>query len=1259
MQHFTNIFKLSKTLRFELKLVGKTAENFANFTQTTTFQNDKKRFDAYPNAKSLIDEYHKNFIEDVLCDAEFEWQALADAVENFQKNKNEKSKTALEDEQKKMRKAVAEKFTKNNENYKKLFGKELFSELLPNLIKTFDNHEKKQNAEETVKIFDKFTTYFTGFHENRKNIYKEDGTTAIAHRVVNENFPKFLANIKLFEKLPDKLKNEAKNELKEFLNGAKLEDFFTLDSFNFFLTQGGIERYNAVLGGISEKAGSKKTKGLNETLNLAFQQGKIEKKFKFQPLFKQILSEREATSFAPTGFENQDELKDVVSKFKNENLDVALEQIRLNLQNIEIYDFYDFSKIFVPAKEQANFSKEIFGRWDAVRDAFLKKIETEKKKPLTETQADTEQRKIKKRDYSLSEIDGVLQKEETARSGDWFERISNFTKTKFDELFSRINFGENFQENKTAALPLKEFLDDVQKLYRLLKLLDYRGECETDGEFYAVLSEILQTLEPVVPLYNNARNFVTKKPGEVKKIKLNFENPTLACGWDANKEKDNHAVIFRKDGNYFLGIFNPKNKPKFDKTENAQGECYEKMVYKLLPGPNKMLPKVFFSNKWRDKFTVPEEIQQGYRDEKHKKGSSFDKKFLHSLIDWFKSQIAIHEDWKNFNFKFSDTRSYESIDEFYKEVETGGYKLTFSSVSVKQIDEFVNSGKLYLFQIYNKDFATNATGRKNLHTLYWEQLFSEENLQDTVLKLNGEAELFFRPKNENLRRISHAKNSFLVNRTTKNAKPIPENLYQEIYKFKNGFQSEISNEAKALLDSGEVICKKATHEIVKERRFHEDKFLFHCPITLNFRANESEKLNEKVCDYIKEKDGICIIGLDRGERHLLYLSLIDQNGKIKLQKTLNLVSQKRGDGEIKVDYHAKLAHIEGERDEARKNWQNIANIKELKEGYLSNVIHEIAHLMVKHNAIVVLEDLNFGFKRGRFKVEKQVYQKFEKMLIEKLNFLVFKEKVASECGGVLKAFQLTSKFESFAKLGKQCGFLFYTQAAYTSKIDPVTGFVNLFDTRYKSVEASREFFAKFDEIKFNAQNGYFEFVVSDYSKFNPKALKQSWKICTFGSRIENFKENEKWQSREVNLSDKFRELFDKFKTSDLKAEILAQTDATFFRQLLRLFGLTVQLRNSFVGSDVDYICSPVADKNGEFFDSRKELAKIENGEVAALPCDADANGAYNIARKGALILKKIKQAEAKDANLTISNAEWFEFINGNENGILPKNNTHK
>lgn len=51
-----------------------------------------------------------------------------------------------------------------------------------------------------------------------------------------------------------------------------------------------------------------------------------------------------------------------------------------------------------------------------------------------------------------------------------------------------------------------------------------------------------------------------------------------------------------------------------------------------------------------------------------------------------------------------------------------------------------------------------------------------------------------------------------------------------------------------------------------------------------------------------------------------------------------------------------------------------------------------------------MEDLNFGFKRGRFGVEKQVYQKFENMLISKLNFLCDKNVAFDSEGRILRAY---------------------------------------------------------------------------------------------------------------------------------------------------------------------------------------------------------------------------------------------------------------
>ena len=144
---------------------------------------------------------------------------------------------------------------------------------------------------------------------------------------------------------------------------------------------------------------------------------------------------------------------------------------------------------------------------------------------------------------------------------------------------------------------------------------------------------------------------------------------------------------------------------------------------------------------------------------------------------------------------------------------------------------------------------------------------------------------------------------------------------------------------------------------------------------------------------------------------------LDKNEKIVYQKSLNEIINEYKSIKYSTNYHALLNKKEKEREIAREDWKNIENIKELKEGYMSQVIHILVELMRKYNAIIVIEDLNKGFKNSRIKVEKQVYQKFEKMFIDKLNYLVFKDEPKESEGGVLNAYQLTNKFETFNKIG--------------------------------------------------------------------------------------------------------------------------------------------------------------------------------------------------------------------------------------------------
>lgn len=123
------------------------------------------------------------------------------------------------------------------------------------------------------------------------------------------------------------------------------------------------------------------------------------------------------------------------------------------------------------------------------------------------------------------------------------------------------------------------------------------------------------------------------------------------------------------------------------------------------------------------------------------------------------------------------------------------------------------------------------------------------------------------------------------------------------------------------------------------------------------------------------------------------------------------------------------------------------------------------------------------------------------------------------------------------------------------------------------------------------------------------------------------------------LTDAFKKAFDAVGIDiygNLKEQICALKERKQLEPLMHLMKLLVQMRNSKPNSETDYLLSPVADENGIFYDSRT------CGEQ--LPKDADANGAYNIARKGLWALRQIQESkEGERPNLAIKNKDWLNF----------------
>ena len=1169
---FTNCYSLSKTLRFELRPVGKTLEYIQN---AGFLAEDEQRAEDYKKMKKIMDRYHKQFIEESLIKVEHE--KLNVELQNYIKVKDDKDKKKTS--QGNLRNIIIKCF-----NTERLLGKKLIKEELEKM-----NLTDKERA--LIESFKNWTTYFTGFNKNRRNLYtNEEKITAIAYRLINDNLPKFINNIKVFE------------EIKTIITDID-DTYFKIENYSNFLTQSKIDKYNEMIGGYTEKDGIK-IQGLNEKINLHNQRNN-NKLPKFTPLYKMILSDKEKLSWLPEKFEDSRELLEAVSEYYKSASEI-IEELRKILKKLEECDL---NKIYIKNDTGlTDISKRIFKNWNEIADRIKNTYQQKSKEKQEKYQERTEKEFNKQDSFSIAFIDNIIKSNSVK---DYFLKTDKFdiiTKkyANVQNLLATKYEGDLKQKDGDVE-KLKEFLDSINELLWFVKPLSGTGEeSNRDTLFYGEFEKLYTKLAKIIPLYNKVRNYVTQKPYSTEKIKLNFSNSTLAAGWDRNKEKDNTTILLRKDGCYYLAIMNKSQNRLFKNIEESQKEpCYEKMEYKLLQEPYKMLPKVFFPKKRKAEYQAPQDLA-------NKETRKNDSK---KLIDFYKTNIPKYNngDWRVFDFKFKNTNDYVDINDFYKDVEIQGYKITFKNISEKFINEQVENGFLYLFQIYNKDFSGYSKGTPNMHTLYWKELFSAENLKDVIYKLNGKAEIFYRKKSLN---------------------------YDE-----------------TILSKGhhaEVLKNKFKYPIIKDKRFAFDKFQFHVPITVNFKAEGrayAKAFNEITNKFIKANNIQHIIGIDRGERHLLYVSVIDLKGKIIEQFSLNEIVNEYNGNSYKTDYHALLDKKEDERKSQRQNWKAIENIKEFKQGYLSQVIHKICNLIVKYNAIVILEDLNIGFKQSRQKVEKSIYQQFEKTLIDKLNYFVDKKKNKTDIGGLLNALQLTAKFESFKKLDylKQSGFLFYVPAWNTSKIDPITGFVNLFDCRYENVDKARDFFTKFSNIRFNKEKEYFEFEVKDYIKFNNKAYetRQEWIICTSGTRIEFKKSNENnnWDCQEITLTDEFQKLFNPLYNNiaesdnypSLQEIILQQNEKSFFEGLLHLFKLTVQMRNSKIGTDIDYMISPVANENDEFYDSREQKTE--------LPTNADANGAYNIARKGLMLVEKIKEAsDIKKINLVITNKEYLQFV---------------
>lgn len=151
-------------------------------------------------------------------------------------------------------------------------------------------------------------------------------------------------------------------------------------------------------------------------------------------------------------------------------------------------------------------------------------------------------------------------------------------------------------------------------------------------------------LKKFMTLSMKHRNYVTSKPFSENKIKINFNHYQLAEGWDENKEKDNLSIILIKDDEYYLGIFNIKNKSFKEMSSETltpakTDKIYKKIRYKSF-NPIKGIPKCVFTKDVKEHF---EKSKDSYVFKASDNKGLFIRDFVISYDDYLTNFTSDHQ----------------------------------------------------------------------------------------------------------------------------------------------------------------------------------------------------------------------------------------------------------------------------------------------------------------------------------------------------------------------------------------------------------------------------------------------------------------------------------------------------------------------------------------------------------------------------------------------------------------------------------------
>lgn len=1111
-EQFTKKNSVLKSMRFELKPVGKTRETIK---KNGVLEYDQQQQERKARIKEMGDCYFRDFLNVFEDETHLElWPGLIEAWEEKEEWESTKKETvefiAVQLQ------AFADKLDmKSNADF-------VFTTL-----REYIENGKDEGKESLLHDLDELKgcgSLFKNILVSWKARIFGTKKNSASYRIL-ENFERLMLNQKKYERF-----KEIVPEIAEaFENTVDISMFLERENLDFLMGQNGLDKYNSIISGVYSESGEMILKGLNMTSSECEERTPL-----FSPLLKQIFSEKKPL-FSVGKIETKEECGELI------NASMIKVRDMMTSNDIQLADTIKLvaeekENLYVSFSMLPQVSLAMTGKWDTLSNIYLSKclmaeFERQKKekpsmKKLTKTDENMALKNAKSSVLSLHQLNALLEevdgKNAYSSTEDYLKVKMQFHLSNLKASFSKLDCLEDtsVKYSEKDIEEIQQFYQEADNFRKTISIFQYNPDAENSEDVLNRFEMAKDVLYQVNREENLVRNYILRKPNEAcKEIPICFKRTIFLCnGWNFHSDKsqttfgNSDNALLKKDGKFYFMVSSAvKGAPKITlKEERPAKEHYEYTIIDKQVG----FMKVFAKNLHLLRKTLPG-VDGRFVEKYMEKAYANDREFALLCMDVYRQYLQAVPYYSMYNFSsLKENEEYRSVKEMSEDIDRCTYKVSYKYVEADVIDQAVERSELYLFEIYSRYLYSN--NKKNLYANLLQYFFSEENTKKANIQMKKHNGVRYRVPIGDRHEYVHEEGSILVRKTYELGNEIhfvPGEIYKEICAYYAGGEKDVlSTQAKELLPL--VQTKKANHSIMKDARYYREQFSILLSIGINGEAQDNFagiKISKQVREDLSKKN---ILTLIRGRNTLLTYVLYDCNGRELESGDFNKVNQ--------ISYSEKLQILGQQNREKNRHWLNVDKSEDIKKSYVGAVAAIIAKMAIDKDAVICMEQFSEEFKNKQAALNDTLYKAFDQKLINKLSCYIDSREVANgeKAGGIGNPIQLADP----ALKGTQNGIVFFMNTAYTRDIDPATGYQSLFDfSKYVNSSSRRNFLKKLDFIGKKNEQYVFKFsydkvgtrVNADYEK-KWKSKDRSWTITIKDNRFVWNKEKTRYEIMDGN-----------------------------------------------------------------------------------------------------------------------------------------------